>query len=81
MDCVIQYKVMFDSNSSFVKTFSMLPLLSDQLLNRFPSGPLRLDTRKFNSWSDNNGNIENVFTKDELLSNITYTGLRNPYIF
>ena len=36
-----------------------------------PAGLCAWIIEKFYSWSDNKGNIENVFTKDELLANIT----------
>jgi pimeloyl-ACP methyl ester carboxylesterase len=39
-------------------------------LNDSPVGLASWIIEKFNSWSDNNGNIENRFTKDELLTNI-----------
>lgn len=40
-------------------------------LNDSPVGLCAWIIEKFNSWSDNNGDIENVFTKDELLGNVT----------
>lgn len=40
-------------------------------LNDSPVGLASWILEKFNSWSDNKGNIENSFTKDELLTNIT----------
>ena len=40
-------------------------------LNDSPIGLAAWIIEKFNSWSDNRGNIENVFSKDELLANIT----------
>jgi len=39
-------------------------------LNDSPVGLASWIIEKFNSWSDNNGDIENCFTKDELLTNI-----------
>lgn len=39
-------------------------------LNDSPVGLASWIIEKFNSWSDNKGNIENSFTKDELLTNI-----------
>ena len=39
-------------------------------LNDSPVGLASWIIEKFNSWSDNNGNIENSFTKDELITNI-----------
>ncbi|WP_315822832.1 alpha/beta hydrolase [Paraflavitalea speifideaquila] len=40
-------------------------------LNDSPVGLASWILEKFNTWSDNKGNIENSFTKDELLTNIT----------
>jgi pimeloyl-ACP methyl ester carboxylesterase len=40
-------------------------------LNDSPVGLCAWILEKFNGWSDNRGNIENIFTKDELLSNIS----------
>lgn len=40
-------------------------------LDDSPSGLAGWIIEKFNSWSDNNGNIEQVFTKDELLTNLS----------
>ena len=39
-------------------------------LNNSPVGLASWILEKFNSWSDNKGNIENSFTKDELITNI-----------
>ncbi len=39
-------------------------------LNDSPVGLAAWIIEKFNSWSDNNGHIENSFTKDELITNI-----------
>lgn len=39
-------------------------------LNDSPTGLAAWILEKFNSWSDNKGNIENSFTKDELLTDI-----------
>jgi pimeloyl-ACP methyl ester carboxylesterase len=39
-------------------------------LNDSPVGLASWMVEKFNTWSDNKGNIENSFTKDELLTNI-----------
>jgi pimeloyl-ACP methyl ester carboxylesterase len=39
-------------------------------LNDSPVGLASWILEKFNTWSDNRGNIENSFTKDELLTNI-----------
>ena len=40
-------------------------------LNDSPIGLCAWIIEKFNSWSDNNGEIYSVFTKDELLANVT----------
>lgn len=40
-------------------------------LNDSPSGLAGWIIEKFNSWSDNRGNIENSFNKDELLTNLS----------
>jgi len=40
-------------------------------LNDSPVGLAAWIIEKFQSWSENNGNVENAFTKDELLTNIT----------
>ena len=40
-------------------------------LNDSPAGLAGWTIEKFRSWSDNDGNIENCFTKDELLTNLT----------
>jgi pimeloyl-ACP methyl ester carboxylesterase len=40
-------------------------------LNDSPVGLAAWMIEKFHSWSDNDGNVENAFTKDELLTNIT----------
>lgn len=47
------------------------PLTAAYGLNDSPAGLCAWIVEKFNGWSDNNGNIENIFTKDELLANIT----------
>ncbi|HLT32622.1 MAG TPA: epoxide hydrolase [Aquaticitalea sp.] len=40
-------------------------------LNDSPIGLCAWIIEKFNSWSDNKDNVENVFSKDELLANVT----------
>ena len=47
------------------------PMTAAYGLNDSPVGLCAWIIEKFNGWSDNNGNIENVFTKDELLANVT----------
>ena len=40
-------------------------------LNDSPAGLAGWIVEKFDTWSDNDGNIENAFSKDELLTNLT----------
>ncbi|MCH7532650.1 MAG: epoxide hydrolase [Gemmatimonadetes bacterium] len=40
-------------------------------LNDSPAGLAAWIVEKFHGWSDNDGNVESAFTKDELLTNIT----------
>lgn len=47
------------------------PLTAAYGLNDSPVGLCAWIIEKFNSWSDSGGDIENVFTKDELLANVT----------
>ncbi|MEO7214569.1 MAG: epoxide hydrolase family protein [Mucilaginibacter sp.] len=47
------------------------PLTAAYGLNDSPVGLCAWIIEKFNGWSDNGGNVENVFTKDELLANVT----------
>jgi pimeloyl-ACP methyl ester carboxylesterase len=47
------------------------PLTVAYGLNDSPMGLCAWIVEKFNGWSDNHGNIENMFTKEELLSNVT----------
>jgi len=47
------------------------PLTAAYGLNDSPVGLCAWIIEKFNGWSDNGGDIENVFTKDELLANVT----------
>jgi pimeloyl-ACP methyl ester carboxylesterase len=47
------------------------PLTAAYGLNDSPVGLCAWIIEKFNGWSDNYGNIENAFTKDELLANVT----------
>ncbi|KQC30711.1 epoxide hydrolase family protein [Flagellimonas eckloniae] len=50
---------------------STKPLSLAYGLNNSPIGLCAWILEKFNAWSDNNGNIENCFSKDELLANIS----------
>lgn len=47
------------------------PLTAAYGLNDSPVGLCAWIVEKFHGWSDNEGNIEQVFTKDELLANVT----------
>jgi pimeloyl-ACP methyl ester carboxylesterase len=47
------------------------PLTLSYSLNDSPVGLCAWIVEKFYGWSDCNGNIENIFTKDELLANIS----------
>ena len=40
-------------------------------LNDSPAGLAAWIVEKFHAWSDNDGNVESAFTKDEILTNIT----------
>ncbi|MFI8379093.1 epoxide hydrolase family protein [Leeuwenhoekiella sp. NPDC079379] len=50
---------------------STKPITIAFALNDSPIGLCAWIIEKFNSWSDNNGEIYSVFTKDELLANVT----------
>jgi len=50
---------------------STKPITLGYGLNDSPIGLCAWIVEKFNSWSDNEGNLENIFTKDEILANIT----------
>lgn len=56
---------------AYSQQHSSKPITLAYGLNDSPVGLCAWIIEKFNSWSDNRGNIENVFTKDELLANIT----------
>jgi pimeloyl-ACP methyl ester carboxylesterase len=47
------------------------PITAAYGLNDSPVGLCAWIVEKFNGWSDNKGNIENTFTKEELLANVT----------
>jgi pimeloyl-ACP methyl ester carboxylesterase len=47
------------------------PLTLAHALNDSPVGLCAWIVEKFFEWSDCNGNVENVFTKDELLANVS----------
>lgn len=50
---------------------STKPLSLAYGLNDSPIGLCAWIIEKFNAWSDNGGDLENCFTKDELLANVT----------
>jgi len=56
---------------SYAHQHSSKPITLAYGLNDSPVGLCAWIIEKFNSWSDNKGNIENVFTKDELLANVS----------
>ncbi len=56
---------------AYAHQHSSKPLTLAYGLNDSPVGLCAWILEKFNSWSDNNGHVENVFTKEELLANIT----------
>ncbi len=56
---------------AYSKQQSSKPITLAFGLNDSPVGLCAWIVEKFNGWSDNKGQIENVFTKDELLANVT----------
>ncbi len=72
---VIQYNEELDAwaqkEAGYAYIQSTKPLTLSYGLNDSPIGLCAWIIEKFNSWSDNDGNIENVFTKDELLANVS----------
>lgn len=60
----------FFSEGAFNMIQSTKPQSLSYGLNDSPVGLVGWILEKFNSWSDNNGHIENSFTKDELITNI-----------
>ena len=50
---------------------STKPITLSYGLNDSPVGLCAWIIEKFNSWSDNDGDVEKVFTKDELLANVS----------
>ena len=60
----------FFTEGAFNMIQSTKPQTLSYGLNDSPIGLAGWIIEKFNSWSDNNGNIENSFTKDELITNI-----------
>jgi len=60
----------FFTEGAFNMIQSTKPQTLGYSLNDSPAGLASWVLEKFNSWSDNNDNIENSFTKDELITNI-----------
>jgi pimeloyl-ACP methyl ester carboxylesterase len=56
---------------AYAQQHSSKPITLAYGLNDSPIGLCAWIVEKFNGWSDNKGNIENVFSKDELLANVT----------
>ena len=56
---------------AYVALQSSKPQTIAYALNDSPSGLASWIVEKFNSWSDNNGNVENSFSKNELLTNLS----------
>jgi len=61
----------YDREGSYSHQQSTKPLTLAYGLNDSPIGLCAWIIEKFYGWSDCNGNLENVFTKDELLANVT----------
>lgn len=70
-----EYKEYLDSWNKKEAAYAMIqstkPLSLAYGLNDSPIGLCAWIIEKFNAWSDNNGNIESSFTKDELLANVS----------
>lgn len=60
----------FFSEGAFNMIQSTKPQTLSYGLNDSPVGLAAWILEKFNSWSDNDGDMENIFTKDELITNI-----------
>lgn len=60
-----------DQEGAYAALQSTKPITLAYGLNDSPVGLCAWILEKFNGWSDNKGNIEHSFTKDELLANIT----------
>lgn len=56
---------------SYAQQHSSKPITLAYGLNDSPVGLCAWIVEKFHGWSDNNGSIENAFSKDELLANVT----------
>ncbi|WP_437373768.1 epoxide hydrolase family protein [Maribacter litoralis] len=60
-----------DTEGGYAFIQSTKPITLAYGLNDSPIGLCAWILEKFNSWSDNGGNLETVFTKDEILANVT----------
>ena len=60
-----------DKEGAYAHMHATKPLTAAYGLNDSPAGLCAWIVEKFNGWSDNKGNIEHIFTKDELLANVT----------
>lgn len=60
-----------EQEAAYAYIQSTKPLSLAYGLNNSPIGLCAWIVEKFNAWSDNNGHIENCFTKQELLANVT----------
>ncbi|MDD1795502.1 epoxide hydrolase [Enterovibrio sp. ZSDZ42] len=56
---------------AYFEQLSTKPQTVNYALNDSPAGLAAWMIEKFQSWSDSDGNLENSFTKDELLTNIS----------
>jgi pimeloyl-ACP methyl ester carboxylesterase len=56
---------------AYAQQHSQKPITLAYGLNDSPIGLCAWIIEKFNGWSDNKGSIENIFSKDELLANVT----------
>lgn len=60
-----------EQEGAYASVHSTKPLSLAYGLNDSPIGLCAWILEKFNAWSDNNGHIENSFSKQELLANVT----------
>ena len=61
----------FDTERGYFLEQSTKPQTIGAALDDSPAGLAAWIVEKFRSWSDSNGNVEQKFTRDELLTNIT----------
>lgn len=61
----------FAKEGAYAYIHSTKPITLAYGLNDSPIGLCAWIIEKFNGWSDNNGDIENAFSKNELLANVT----------